>query len=113
MTTKTKTFEPLPMTKSKNGYAYRQIKRNDKAAIYEQSVEKEVNGEIGKIVGHEVFRIQISKAYSLVQKNGSKKGQVYNYPAAERFPGNEDFGKWAWAYTTLDQAMVKFNELSK
>jgi len=106
-------YEKLPLNKSKNGYAYRQIKRNDKAAIYEQSVENEVNGEIGTVVGHEVFRIQISKPCSLVQKHGKKKGQVYNYPAGERFPGNEDFGKWAWAYTTLDQAMVKFNELSK
>jgi len=106
------TYEKLPQHKSKNGYAYRQIKRNDKAAIYEQSVEKECNGEVGLIVGYEVFEIIVGKPYSLVQKHGNKKGQVYNYPAAEKFPGNEDFGKWAWAFNTKNSAMVKFNELS-
>lgn len=107
------TYEKLPQLKSKNGYAYRQIKRNDKAAIYEQSIEKDINGEVGLIVGYEVFQIQIGKPYSLVQKYGNKKGQVYNYPAAERFPGNEDFGKWAWVFNTKSGAIAKFNELSK
>ena len=105
-------YELLPQTKSKNGYAYRQIKRNDKAAIYEQSVEKDINGKIGLIVGYEVFKIVVSKAYSLVQRNGKKKGMVYNYPPAEKFCGNEDFGKIAWAYNTKEAALVKFNELS-
>ena len=105
-------YELLPQTKSKNGYAYRQIKRNDKAAIYEQSVEKDINGKIGLIVGYEVFKIVVSKAYSLVQRNGKKKGEVYNYPAAEKFCGNEDFGKIAWAYNTKESALTKFNELS-
>jgi len=106
-------FEKLPQTKSKNGYAYRQIKRNDKVAVYEQKVEKEINGEVGKIVGYEVFRIVVGKAYSLVQRNGKKKGIVYNYPPAEKFCGNEDFGKIAWAYNTKEAALAKFNELSK
>ena len=105
-------FEKLPKTKSKNGYAYCQIKRNDKVALYEQRVEKEINGEVGLIVGYEVFEIVVSKAYSLVQRNGKKKGEVYNYPAAEKFCGNEDFGKIAWAYNTKESALAKFNELS-
>lgn len=106
------TYEKLPQTKSKNGYAYRQIKRNDKVAVYEQKVEKEINGNVGETVGYEVFRIVVGKAYSLVQKHGKKKGEVYNYPPAEKFCGNEDFGKIAWAYNTKEAALAKFNELS-
>lgn len=105
-------YESLPKLKSKNGYSYRQIKRSNKAAIYEQSVEKEINGEIGKTVGYEVFQIVVGKAYSLIQKHGKKKGEVYHYPAAEKFPGNEDFGKIAWAFANKTTAMAKFNEIS-
>ena len=107
------TYEKLPQTKTKNGYKYVLVTRNDKVALYEQRVEKEINGEVGLIVGYEVFKIVVSKAYSLVQRNGKKKGEVYNYPAAEKFPGNEDFGKIAWAYNTKESALTKFNELSK
>lgn len=107
------TYEKLPQTKTKNGYEYVQVARNAKAAVYEQKVEKEINGEVGKTVGFEVFQILVGKAYSLVQKHGNKKGQVYNYPAAEKFPGNEDFGKWAWSFVSKAAAMEKFEELSK
>lgn len=107
----TKTFEHLPKTKSKNGYAYRLVRRSANAAIYEQKIEKEINGDVGKVVGYEVFVISVGKPYSLVQKHGKKKGQVYNYPAAEKFPGNEDFGKSAWSYTSLEAANNKFNEI--
>ena len=106
------TYESLPVTKTKNGYLYKQIKRTDKVAIYEQSVENENNGDVGRVVAYEVFLIVIAKAYSLVQKHGQKQGQIYNYPASEKFPGNEDFGKIAWTYNTKEAALVKFNELS-
>ena len=105
------TYESLPVTKTKNGYLYKQIKRTDKVAIYEQSVENENNGDVGRVVAYEVFLIVIAKAYSLVQKHGQKQGQIYNYPASEKFPGNEDFGKWAWTFHTKDAAMEKFNAL--
>lgn len=107
------TYESLPQTKTKNGYEYVQVARNTKAAVYEQKVEKEINGEIGQTVGFEVFQIFVSKACSLIQKHGNKKGQVYNYPAAEKFPGNEDFGKTAWSFTTREAAMNKFKEVSR
>jgi hypothetical protein len=106
-----KTFEKLPLTKTKNGYVYNQIARNDNAAVYEQKVEKDCNGVVGQTVGYEVFRVLVGKAYSLVQKHGNKKGQVYNYPAAEKFPGNEDGGKILWCYNTKEAAMKKFNEI--
>ena len=107
------TYEKLPQTKTKNGYKYVLVTRNDKVALYEQRVEKEINGEVGKIVGFEVFLIVVGKPYSLVQKNGSKRGQVYSYPAAEKFPSNEDGGRILWSYNTKESALAKFNELSK
>jgi hypothetical protein len=105
-------FTKLAKSKSKNGYNYRLVLRSAKAAIYEQIVEKEINGLVGKVVGYEVFVISVGKAYSLVQKHGNKKGEIYNYPAAEKFPGNEDFGKSAWAFTNKNLAMEKFKELA-
>lgn len=113
------TFAKLPLEKSKNGYAYKQVARSKKAAVYEQRVENEINGiveevngvRIGELVGYEVFLISVGKAYSLVQKCGKEKGKIYSYPAAEKFPGNEDFGKTAWAYKTEKAALTKFNEI--
>lgn len=114
-----KNYEPLPLEKSKNGYAYKQVARSEKAAVYEQRVENEINGiveevngvRIGELVGYEVFLISVGKAYSLVQKKGKSKGQVYSYPAAEKFPSNEDGGKILWCYRTLRSAMTKFDEI--
>lgn len=106
------TCELLPVTKKKNGYLYKQVTRSEKAAIYEQIVEKDINGIPGTTVGFEVFEIRQGKPYSLIQKHGTKKGQIYNYPATEKFPGNENFGDWAWSYQTKENAMNKFNELN-
>lgn len=104
-------YESLPLEKSKNGYAYKQVARSEKAAIYEQKVEKDINGIFGETVGFEVFLITVGKAYSLVQKCGKEKGKIYSYPAAEKFVGNEDFGKIAWAFNSKKSAMEKFNEI--
>jgi hypothetical protein len=101
----------LPKVKSKNGYTYIQLHRTDKAAIYEQKVAKEINGDVGRTVGYEVFRVRTCKEYSLVQKSGENKGHVYNYPIAEKFPSNEDGGQNLWCYNSLQSAMSKFHEL--
>ncbi len=103
------TYEKLPQSKLKNGYIYTLVTRNDKAAIYSMKNEK-FPEDIS--IGYEVFKISVGKAYSLVQKHGKVKGKVYSYPAAEKFCGNEDFGKTAWAYTTKDAAMKRFTELT-
>ena len=108
-----KTYEKLPKTKSKNGYEYVQVCRSPNVAVYEQKVEKEINGEVGQTVGFEVFQIRVQKGYSLVQKHGNKKGQVYTYPPSEMFPGNESFGDWAWSFMSKSAAMAKFEELNR
>jgi len=101
-------MDVLPQTKSKNGYEYNLVKRNDKAAIYEQ-----VDPEFPQFKGYEVFQITVTKPSRIQQKNGEKAGMWYQYPETEKFPGNEDFGKIAWAYSTLGSAQKKFDELSK
>jgi hypothetical protein len=101
-------YERLPETKKKNGFIYTKVARNTVAAVYESKDEKGIDTS----TAYEVFKIVVGKPYSLVQKFGAKKGQVYSYPAAEKFPSDEDFGKTAWAYMTYESAMKKYAELS-
>jgi len=100
--------DKLPETKSKNGFMYTLVERNDKAAIYEQ-----FDPESAMVVGYEVFEVVVTKPSCIQQKSGVKAGMWYQYPATEKFPGNEDFGKMAWAYMTLEGATKKYEELSK
>ena len=101
-------LDVLPQTKNKNGYDYNLVKRNDKVAMYAMQ-----NPEIPEDNGYEVFKIVESKPSTLLQKSGVKKGMWYQYPAMEKFPGNEDFGNIAWAFNTIESAEKKFKELSK
>lgn len=101
-------FDKLPETKKKNGYLYKMVTRSKNAAVYSQ--ENILHPEDTSI-DYEVFKIKVCKPYSLVQKHGKKKGEVYHYPAAEKFPGNSDFGITAWAYSTKESAMKKFEEI--
>jgi hypothetical protein len=103
-------FEKLPKTKSKNGYIYTQVLRNTKAAIYKGRNEKCPEDTS---TFFEVFKIKVCKPYSLVQKYGKKKGEVYSYPAAEKFPGDSEFGITAWTFNSEDLAKNKFQEISK
>lgn len=103
----------LPDTKNKNGFLYRLVKRSKKVAMYSQEIAKLEPGMKKGIIGYEVFQITITKPSSIKQKHGKKAGMWYQYPATEKFPGNEDFGKTAWAYHTEKAANRKFIELSK
>jgi hypothetical protein len=103
-------IDKLPKTKSKNGYAYTLVKRNDKAAIYSMVNEKYPED---KSVSYEVFKIVVNNPATIMQKSGSKKGMWYQYPRTEKFPGNEDFGIIAWSADTLEGAEKRYKELSK
>lgn len=100
-------MDRLPETKSKNGYMYTLVERNDVAAIYEQ-----LDPEVSQVVGYEVFKVTTVKPSTIMQKNGKNAGMFYQYPETEKFPGNEDFGKIAWAYNTLPFATKKYEELT-
>ncbi|MBL0136943.1 MAG: hypothetical protein IPP86_00245 [Bacteroidetes bacterium] len=73
-------LEPL---RSKSGYSLTRVHESEKGFIYE-----EVFNASGKIHGYEVFKRITFGAFSIAGKS---------FPAGTRYPGNEDFGKWAWS----------------
>jgi hypothetical protein len=81
----------------KNGFIYRFLKRGNKSLVYEQ-----IEPDTERIVAWEVFKIKVDKPKV-----------VFGIQLNEReiFPGNEDFGKWAWAHSDFDSAMSKFEFL--
>lgn len=108
-------IEPLPQEKNKNGYRYNLVERSDKAAIYSQVNIKFPHADDDqknpqKIIGYEVCKILIANPVTLVDK---RTGRSYDYPAKEKFPGDENFGKTAWAFCTLAGAEQKFKEINE
>ena len=88
----------LKETLRKNTFDYELLLRSNFKAIYIQS-----DGLIP--VGFEVFEIRIRGSY-INRFTGEQM------PPAERFPANEDFGKTAWPYRRLKDAMKKYNSLT-
>lgn len=81
----------------KNGFIYYIEKRGEKAMIY-----KQVCAEEGDVMGWEVFKRKIDKPKVVF---GIELGE------REIFPGNEDFGKWAWSVRTLERAEERFRNI--
>jgi len=85
----------------KNGYVYTQVKVGKKGFIYEQRW-----GSLGApIEGFEVFRRKVSP--KVIFPGGRE------IPERVSFPGNNDFGKWAWAYRWNEYHLAekKFHEM--
>ena len=87
--------KPLPYKLRKNGFDYTKLQKGKRTYIFAQHVSPTVTR-------YEVFLIKHAKKRVV-------KGKVI--PEHERFPGNEDFGIWAWCCWDLERAMEKFNEL--
>jgi len=87
----------LPEEIRKNTYLYKFYKRGEKAMMYEQ-----IEPSTGDTVGYEIFKRKIDKPKV-----------VFGIQLNEReiFPGNEDFGKWAWSITDEDRALERFNSI--
>jgi len=85
----------LPDKLRKNHFDYTKIHTGGRSFVFCQCYE-------GNIIGYEVFRLKINKACVF---------HGVNLPERQAFPGNEDFGKWAWSYREYKDAMKKFNEL--
>jgi hypothetical protein len=75
----------LPTELSMNGLWLKQVKRNDKKALYSVQLEPK-----GLITGYEVW-------------------DVVSNTKTELLPNNEDFGKTAWSWCSLEQAEKQFN----
>jgi hypothetical protein len=80
----------------KNSYTYVLYRRGKRSCVYEQKLT-----ELRSV--YEVFIIQISR--NRILPDGSTG------VAKEVFPHNEAFGKTAWSCTTLERALIRFNEL--
>jgi len=101
----------LQQHQRKNGYDYELIERDEKFAIYRQIDSYKEECEM--TIAYEVFIIR-SRKDRKIKGNFIEGGEV--------FPSNEDFGKYAWCYSTfcgtdtedaLSRAYNKFNNLKK
>lgn len=79
----------------KNGFDYTCISRGIKSFVFSQAYTP-------NLAYYEVFKRRVSKECIF-------HGKVI--PERIAFPGNEDFGDWAWTFKSKEKAMQKFREL--
>lgn len=97
----TKAFEgKLPHELRKNRFDYKLVKRTKEVAIYSQHDDDKAK----TIIAYEVFRITWKKGAEI---NGLL------IKAGEKFPGDGDFGKTAYACRSLETAEKRFKELEE
>jgi hypothetical protein len=83
----------------KRGFSYKLVKKNSVAFLYEIRDE-------GLVRGYEVWRRKVSEPVTVTMG-----GVSVDFEEAERFPGNNDFGTWAWAYMTMPFAQKRFDAI--
>ena len=86
---------PHPVKLRKNGFEYRFRQKGRRSYIYAQ---RGTNSD----EAYEVFLIRYREERII-------NGKIL--PAKERFPSNEDFGRFAWTYRTWEEAWNKFCDL--
>jgi hypothetical protein len=92
-------YEPLPIEITQNGgHHYRQVWRDDYAAVYEQ------RNPFGAFLGYEAIAIKREEPCHAFGKD---------YPARELYPCSEDWGKLAISVSDLDRAMDSAKEYSE
>lgn len=86
---------PLPLEFNRHGHTYKQLERNDRAAIYS------VSG-----AGFELVRIRTAKESKL------PGGAIA--PFREVYPSDEEFGVHGWYFMPDEEAKMRqrFNELT-
>jgi len=87
----------LPEKIKRKGFIYELEKRGTKALMYRQ-----IDDEDNILVSYEVFKLKVDppKLVFGIQLN-----------EREVFPSNEDFGKWAWTFSTKERADKRFQEI--
>ena len=75
-------------------------KESESAYLYEV--------EIGGGISFEVFQKKTSRVCLDFENRIYSDTEV-----KERYPGDEDFGVWAWSYTSLASALLKFDYISE
>jgi len=92
-------YQPLAIEIVQNGgHHYRQVWRDDHAAVYEQ------RNPFGAFIGYEAIAIKRQKACRVFGRQ---------YAAKEIYPCSEDWGKLAISVSNLDRAMEAAMEFSK
>ena len=91
-------METLPPIIRKNGFTYTQILRGVRSFVYEQRITPEIKY-------YEVFELRIQPAKTFPSGK--------SYTTMERFPGNEDFGEWAWTCRNYKRAYERYLELER
>lgn len=90
-------MKPLGTTYRKNTYHYEQVIRDGDLAIFKQRLRP---GE--GCLAFEVIR---------VRQDPDRMIAGTLVPAHERAPGNEEFGRFGWSFSTLEAAKAKLREL--
>ena len=93
-------FRTLPKEFRRHGFDFRQIAREDNAAIYEQRSADSAESS----VAYEVVVIKRRKGFQI-------KGRLV--PAAEVYPRSEQWGELGWTVCNRDDAFGKLRELQR
>jgi hypothetical protein len=96
MNTQTIQHKPVPATFTKKGFTYRQLRREGRKAIFEQTKPG------SSLTNYEVVKIG--------KHNGYIMGGVTIAPA-ETYPGSSLWGITAWTCCSLEDAMQRFEAL--
>ena len=88
---------PLPLEFKHKSFGYRQLERNDKAAIYSQSAGDQ-------IAAYEVVKICVVQPEIVMGKE---------YPLREVYPPDSQWGSKAWTCTTLGEARAKMKFITE
>jgi hypothetical protein len=87
---------PLPLEFKHKSFGYRQLERNEKAAIYSQSAGDQ-------IAAYEVVKIRTVKFTIWMGKE---------IPFREVYPSDNHWGSRGWTYRTLGEAKIKMEVIS-
>jgi hypothetical protein len=77
------------------GFTLTQLKRLGAVAIYKQTKTEQVTFEV-----------------VIIRKREASFAFGKDFPATEYYPHNEDWGTYGFTYRTLEEALVKFRELT-
>jgi len=96
-------MKPLPESFTLGEFTLTLVARSSTAAIYKQSAP------FLKSPRFEVIQIKFSKEHTRTFPDG----RYVTYEASERYPSNDDWGKIAWSYSTIQDAQERFSLVSQ
>lgn len=101
-------LEKLPSEIKNKNYIWRLVQRENGKCLYAQH-------DGGRIAAFEVFKTLIRKHRERMIELKNRQGYTFN-PAdyceyKEAWPCDEDFGRRAWTYPTLELALVKYDKI--